>query len=112
MILTESVEVKITTRNIDYFFNFGYTYVYLGCLIDIPVVLMQKGSQQEIECKCDSCGIEKTVIYKNYIKYLGEQEWGTYYCRKCSEHKRKQSLLMNYGVEYPYQNKKLRSKNR
>ena len=79
MILTEYVEVKVTIRNLEHFYNFGYTYIYLGCYIDIPVALMQRGSQQEITCKCDVCGIEKDVIYKNYVKYLGGQTWGTYF---------------------------------
>jgi hypothetical protein len=47
-------------------------------------------------------------IYKNYIKY--GNDFGTYYCRKCSEHKRKKSLQMSYGVEYPIQNKKILKK--
>lgn len=112
MILTDSVEVKVTIRNIEHFMKFGYTYIYLGCLIDVPAALLQRGSQQVILCKCDgeNCDIEREVIYKNYIKYLGDNKWGTYYCRKCSEDKRKKSLMNNYGVEYPYQCKEIRYK--
>ena len=54
-------------------------------------------------CKCDACGVEKEVIFKNYIKY--GNTWGVYYCRKCSESKRKKTLRKNFGVDYPIQNK-------
>lgn len=112
MILTESVEVKITLRNIEHFKKFGYDYIYLGCILDIPVALIQRGSQQKILCKCDNCGIEREVIYKNYIKYLGDDTWGKYECRKCCEYKRKNTLMKNHGVEYPYQSDEIRYKNR
>jgi late competence protein required for DNA uptake (superfamily II DNA/RNA helicase) len=69
---------------------------------------MSKGSHYKIKCKCDSCGIEKEVIFKNYVKY--DNPWGEYYCRKCSEVKRKETLRKNFGVDYPIQNKKVLSK--
>ena len=45
-----------------------------------------------IKCKCDGddCNIEKDIMFKNYIRY--NNEWGKYYCRKCSEFKRKESF--------------------
>ena len=69
---------------------------------------MSKGSHYKIVCKCDGCGIEKEVIFKNYIKY--DNIWGEYYCRKCSERKRKETLRKNFGVDYPIQNKKVLNK--
>ena len=59
-------------------------------------------------CGCDGCGIEKEVIFKNYLKY--DNDWGQYYCRKCSEIKRKETLRKNHGVDYPIQNKKILQK--
>ena len=76
--------------------------------IVIPVELLPKGSHYKIKCKCDSCGVEKEVIYKNYLKY--GNNWGEYYCRKCSEVKRKETLRKNFGVDYPIQNEKVLQK--
>ena len=80
----------------------------IGEIIIIPVELLPRGSHQKIKCSCDGCGIEKDVIFKNYLKY--DNDWGQYYCRKCSEIKRKETLRKNHGVDYPIQNKKILQK--
>lgn len=102
MILTREINIKINESNFQYYENLGYD-VILGESITIPVELLSKGSHHKIKCKCDSCSIEKEVIYKNYLKY-DNKVWGEYYCRKCSENKRKETLRKNYGVDYPIQN--------
>ena len=104
MIVTREVSIKINESNYQYFDNMGYE-VSIGDTLNIPIELLSKGSHYKIKCKCDTCGLEKEVIFKNYIKY--DNEWGFYYCRKCSEYKRKETLKINYGVEYPIQNKKI-----
>lgn len=107
MIVTREIVIKISESNYQYFDNLGYD-VSIGDTINIPIELLSKGSHHKIKCKCDTCGLEKEVIFKNYIKY--DNEWGFYYCRKCSESKRKETLKENYGVEYPIQNKKIYQK--
>jgi hypothetical protein len=107
MILTREIEIKISQSNYQYFDDMGYT-VSIGEKIKIPVELLSKGSHQKIKCECDGCGVEKDVIFKNYVKY--DNIWGYYYCRKCSEYKRKSTLRENHGVEYPLQNKKIYDK--
>lgn len=107
MILTREIEIKINESNYQYYDDLGYD-VSIGEIIKIPIELMSKGSHYKIKCKCDSCGIEKEVIFKNYIKY--DNKFGEYYCRKCSEVKRKQTLRKNFGVDYPIQNKKVLTK--
>jgi hypothetical protein len=107
MILTRTIEIIITEKNIDYFENLGYD-IFTGETITIPTELLQSGSNKKILCKCDSCNIEKEVIYKNYIRY--DNTWGVYFCRKCSEQKRKDSLIKNHGVEYPILNKTISDK--
>jgi hypothetical protein len=107
MILTREIEIKINESNYQYYDDLGYD-VAIGENIKIPVELMSKGSHYKIVCKCDGCGIEKEVIFKNYIKY--DNNWGEYFCRKCSERKRKETLRKNFGVDYPIQNKKVLSK--
>jgi hypothetical protein len=107
MILSREINVKITESNYNYYDDLGYD-VYISEEIVIPVELLPKGSHYKIKCKCDTCGIEKEVIYKNYLKY--DNIWGDYYCRKCSEVKRKETLRKNFGVDYPIQNKKVLEK--
>jgi late competence protein required for DNA uptake (superfamily II DNA/RNA helicase) len=107
MILSREIKIKIIESNYNYYEYLGYD-VYIGEEIVIPVDLLPKGSHYKIKCKCDSCSIEKDVIYKNYLKY--DNVWGEYYCRKCSEVKRKETLRKNYGVDYPIQNKKILDK--
>ena len=51
---------------------------------------------------------QKEVIFKNYVKY--DNNFGEYYCRKCSEVKRKETLRKNFGVDYPIQNEKVLQK--
>lgn len=107
MILTREIFIKINESNLSYYEDLGYE-VAIGEDLTIPIELLSRGSHYKIDCKCDNCGIVKSVIYKNYIKY--DNKWGEYYCRKCSEHKRKKSLKENYGVEYPIQNKDIKQR--
>jgi len=87
----------------------GYD-VSIGETIVIPIELMSRGSQYKIKCKCDGdgCDVIKDVIFKNYVKY--NNKWGHYFCRKCSEKKRKETLRRNFGVDYPIQNRKVLGK--
>jgi hypothetical protein len=107
MIITREAKVKVNQTNLSYFESLGYE-ANIGETLTIPVELLSTGSHQKIDCRCDTCGSIKSVIFKNYLKY--GNKWGTYYCRKCSEHKRKKSLNLNFGVDYPIQNKEIKNK--
>ena len=107
MILTREVDVRITENNLQYFEDMGYE-VSIGDLLKIPVEILSRGSQIKINCKCDGCGVEKMVIFKNYLKY--GNPWGEYFCRKCSEPKRKKSLREKWGCDYPIQNRDIYNK--
>lgn len=107
MILTREILIKINESNYSYYEELGYD-VSIGETIEIPIELLSTGSHYKITCKCDGCGLEKDVLFKNYVKY--DNRWGEYFCRKCSETKRKATLKQNWGVEYPIQNKEIRKK--
>lgn len=107
MILTKEVKVKINESNYEHYEECGYS-VSIGETIIIPPGLLSTGSHYKILCKCDFCGKEKEVMYKNYIKY--HNNWGEYNCRKCSEHKRRKTLNDNYGVDYPIQHEGIKGK--
>jgi hypothetical protein len=107
MILTREILIKINESNYSYYEELGYD-VTIGETLEIPIELLSTGSHYKIECKCDGCGVQKEVIFKNYVKY--DNRWGEYFCRKCSESKRKATLKENYGVEYPIQSKEIRKR--
>jgi len=107
MILTREIIVKINESNFSYYEELGYD-VAIGEALIIPIELLSAGSRYKIDCKCDKCGVVKEVIFRNYVKY--DNRWGEYFCRKCSEYKRKKTLIENYGVEYPIQNKEIKKK--
>ena len=69
MIITREIVIKINEANFSYYENMGYDDITIGEELLIPVELLSKGSHYRIKCKCDSCGLEKDVIFKNYIKY-------------------------------------------
>ena len=92
MILTREIEIKINESNYQYYEDLGYD-ISIGEIIVIPVGLLPNGSHYKVKCKCDGCGIEKDVIYKNYLKY-DNKNWGDYSCRKCSENKRKETSYL------------------
>jgi len=107
MILTREVFIKINESNYSYYEELGYE-VIIGDKLLIPIELLSTGSHRKINCQCDGCLVVKEVIFKNYVKY--GNKWGEYYCRKCSEHKRKRTLNLKYGVDYPIQNKEIKKK--
>ena len=108
MILTRDIKIKINESNFQYFEDMGYENILLGGEIIIPVELLPDNSHRKILCKCDGCGKKKMIMFKNYLKY--NNPWGMYYCRKCSEKKRKESLQQSHGCEYPYQDKEIYQK--
>lgn len=107
MILTRELLIKINESNFTYYEELGYD-VALGENLLIPIELLSTGSHHRISCKCDGCGLIREVIYKNYMKY--DNNWGEYFCRKCSEVKRKKSLRDKWGVDYPIQNVEIRNR--
>jgi hypothetical protein len=107
MILTREIKVTINESNYLYYEELGYE-VFFGEVIVIPVELLSFGSQYKINCQCDGCGLVKEVMFKNYVKY--GNRWGEYYCRKCAEVKRKETLQKNWGVNYPIQNAEIKNK--
>jgi len=107
MILTREISIKINLNNHSYYVNLGYD-IEVGDNLLIPIELLSSGSHQMIKCECDGCGATKDVMFKNYIKY--GNKWGEYKCRKCSESKRKKTLKLNHGVEYPIQSKEIKKR--
>jgi len=100
MILDKKTTVKITKQNIEYFRNLNYN-CELKDNIDIDIFNLQKGSHIKINVKCDICGEESSISYKNYNKNI--KNYNIYTCLKCSNFKNKNTLMIKYGVEHQMQ---------
>ena len=67
MILEDNITIKITKQNIDYFKSLNYDCELKKTII-IKVTDLQKYSQKKINVKCDICGSESMLSYRNYNK--------------------------------------------
>jgi len=110
MILTKEVKITVANSNIKLLLNLGYTNLKCRQKIIIPIENLYKGSGYSILAKCDFCGKEKNIRYRDYIKILGEEN--RYYCRKCAQNKIKRTNLSRYGVECPAKNEEIKQKSK
>lgn len=101
MLITQKVIVKIHPSNMKYYNNLGYNDIGVGDEIEVNVDNLKRGSHITIKCKCDGCGIEKEIGYRNYLKYIKND--GNYLCRKCSQKKLEETNFKKYGKKYPSQ---------
>jgi formylmethanofuran dehydrogenase subunit E len=85
MIVDKKIKINITTRNITYFKNKGYK-VEIFNMLEINVKDLPSKSNIKIKAKCDKCGKERSVIYKNYMNYLKNNN-NLYLCKICSHEK-------------------------
>ena len=99
MYLTEEVWVTINPSNFRHYQQF-YPEIKVKEQLKINVTELTKGSKVKIKVKCDECGVEKELAYKNYQKYGYED--GSYFCKKC---KTRLNNLKNYGVVSTLQRK-------
>ena len=107
MILSETVEVKISSKNKEYYQNLGYaipTYkdsnrrisVKKGTVITVKVCDLLLNSHAQIRFSCDNCGKEGTTTYQTYKQ---TEHDGKKYCRKCAANiVTKQVWMEKYGV--------------
>jgi hypothetical protein len=107
MILSETVDVKISSKNKEYYLNLGYeipTYkdshrrisVKKGTVIAVNVCDLPLNSHAQIRFACDNCGKEGVTTYQCYKQ---SEHDGKKYCRKCSANiVTKQVWMEKYGV--------------
>lgn len=100
-------EITINSSNYKHFKELGYD-VEDGVLRHVPLKDVMKNSHIDVSVECDNCGAIKVMMYKTYNLYIKKN--GKYLCRKCAEKKRKETLMKNYNVEYPAQNKEILNK--
>ena len=68
MFLDKTVEVKINPSNIKHYSKF-YSDLKVKDTLNVKIEQLTKGSNFKIKVKCDECGLEKEVSFKNYNRY-------------------------------------------
>jgi len=110
MILDEKIEISTSNRVKQHYINLGYD-VPNGKNVKIEIYTkdLYNKSCIKVRCECDVCGKIKNVIYKKYRNSI--DKYGYYTCKGiCSQEKRKQTCLKNFGVEYPFQSDDIKEK--
>lgn len=74
--------IKINKNNIDHFHEKGYENIKIGDKIEVKAEDLTKGSKRLIKVKCDYCGEEKEIPFRDY-----HDEYGTYSCKHCRQTK-------------------------
>ena len=108
MILTEKLIIKINGKKLKYYNNLGYNCKN-GDIIEIDIKDLTKGSHYLIDVKCDKCGNERKIPYKEYIRNtkIGDK----YLCKDtCSQEKKINTNLEKYGCSNPLKSSKVREK--
>ena len=96
MIISDQIEIKIASSNINYYKELGYI-VKVKDILTISVENLPKNSNYKIEVECDLCGSNKLVIYNAYNRYLKNSPDGKYRCNKCNIDLKKKTSLEKYG---------------
>ena len=98
MILTKKIEIVVNARVVKHYRDLGYQ-TGKNQLLNVNVEHLNKGSNIELDIKCDCCGMEYKLSYRNYLKSTKFDN--KYYCRKnkCFIEKVKLSTLDKYGVD-------------
>ena len=108
MILSKTVSVLITYRNITYYKLKNYE-CYINTICDINIDDLPKNSHYNVSVKCDICNKIKELSYQKYIKNISKYD--IYTCsEKCAKVKNKITNIEKYGVEYPTQCQMIKDK--
>lgn len=119
MIVNEFVEVKIHNKNAQYYKDLGYDiplrlspknkYVFdIGNTIQVKPEDLLKGTHTKITARCDVCGNENQISYKDYLKNYNKHNY--YCCMNCASRKRADTLLEHFGVDSPLKSEAIKNK--
>lgn len=106
MILIQKIKVKISTKTFKHYKNLGYNFYKCGETIEVLVTDLSIGSHVKIFVKCDVCGKEKEMPYKEYFNNIKNQ--GYFSCSpNCGKEKQKQTNIKKYNEVSPMQNESI-----
>ena len=93
MIITKEIRKVVTQYNVRLFKNFGFK---IGDEAIVPIEKWSANSHEKIMVKCDVCGLEKTLPYREYLNSF--KKYNIYTCSsKCSQFKNKETKKEKYG---------------
>lgn len=97
MLITKTVQIKITFKNIDYYKEIGFN-VKLGDVMDMSTDKLPFYCKRNVEVECDICHKIKTIRISTYHKSI--QNGGYYACsQKCSHDKVVKTTQAKYGTD-------------
>ena len=109
MILNNRIDVKIYSKNSNYYKNLGYINIKNNDIINIPIEELSSGSHVKVDVKCDICGSIKKLSYQKYLSNITRQEY--YSCsQKCGNKKRTITNTEIYGFDYLIQNTEIKNR--
>lgn len=107
MIITKTLTIKITKRNLQYYQYRGYI-CELKDIIEVNTEDVTKGSHKIIEVSCDRCESKNNIKLQDYWKCYDKHEYHIYTCFECRDVKTVLTCLHKYGTEHPLKNKKVK----
>jgi len=72
MILDKFVKIKLSNGNINFYKKY-FPKNNIGDYVELSVQKLSIGSNLKVNVKCEICGNEKKLSYKNYIKNKSNQ---------------------------------------
>lgn len=117
MLLTKSLEVKISNRNYKHYEELGYDITYSLCgknkkcvpIQYLNVDIKDVAKSSKVKVKCDYCGC---VIERVYSQYLGSHKIiNKDCCGKCKQFKIKESIQKTYNVNNIFSVAKIKNSN-
>ena len=74
MLKTKEVQIEIISRNIKKYISLGYE-CKVGDFITIKIEDLNKSSDIEIECECDTCHSDIKLVFKSYVRNVARNSW-------------------------------------
>jgi len=98
MIITSSVKLKINSKTISHYIKLGYD-AEINKECEIKVKDLTHGCKVNIIAKCDICGLEKLVSYKEYNRNISK--YNIFTCSNgCASIKNKMTSIEKYGTDH------------
>jgi hypothetical protein len=97
MIVSTKIEVKINSRNFNWYLEKGYGPFKKGDIIIIDSIDLTYGSAYRVDAKCKSCSEIISVKMNNYYHQVKKHNF--YVCQKCNFQKVKITNKDRYGEE-------------
>jgi hypothetical protein len=97
MLKNTKIEIKVNPNSREYYNKMGYVCDNFD-IISVNIVDLPSGSNIDISCTCDNCGVDRVVKYNKYYKSTNGNT-SLFLCKKCSYIKAKKTKLEKYGDE-------------